>query len=60
MSRYGCMKEFEEELALLRGRVDGLEAKVGELEALQFSTTTASGADDVGVVRCHIIAGAQC
>ena len=34
------MKEFEKELALLRGRVDGLEAKVGELEANQFSTTT--------------------
>ncbi|WP_216923541.1 carbohydrate porin, partial [Synechococcus sp. CCAP 1479/9] len=26
--------------AVLRGRVDGLEAKVGELEATQFSTTT--------------------
>jgi hypothetical protein len=34
------MAEFEKELALLRGRVDGLEAKVGELEASQFSTTT--------------------
>ena len=34
------MKEFETELAILRGRVDGLEARVGELEASQFSTTT--------------------
>ena len=34
------MKEFEKELAILKGRVDGLEAKVGELEAQQFSTTT--------------------
>ncbi len=34
------MKEFERELAVLRGRVDGLEARVGELEASQFSTTT--------------------
>jgi hypothetical protein len=34
------IKEFEIELAGLRGRVDGLEAKVGELEATQFSTTT--------------------
>jgi hypothetical protein len=34
------MKEFEKELAVLKGRVDGLEAKVGELEANQFSTTT--------------------
>ncbi len=34
------LKEFEKELAILRGRVDRLEAKVGELEATQFSTTT--------------------
>ena len=34
------MAEFETELAVLRGRVDGLEAKVGQLEAQQFSTTT--------------------
>ncbi|SBO42771.1 iron uptake porin [Cyanobium sp. NIES-981] len=34
------MAEFEKELAVLKGRVDGLEAKVGELEATQFSTTT--------------------
>ena len=30
------MKEFEKELAILKGRVDGLEARVGELEATQF------------------------
>ena len=34
------MAEFETELAILKGRVDGLEAQVGELEATQFSTTT--------------------
>ena len=34
------IKEFETELAIIRGRVDGLEARVGELEATQFSTTT--------------------
>jgi hypothetical protein len=34
------IKEFEKELAIVRGRVDGLEARVGELEASQFSTTT--------------------
>jgi len=34
------MKEFERELAVVRGRVDGLEARVGELQATQFSTTT--------------------
>ena len=34
------VKEFEKELAVLKGRVDSLEAKVGEMEATQFSTTT--------------------
>ena len=34
------MKEFQKELAILKGRVDGLDARVGELEANQFSTTT--------------------
>ena len=34
------MAEFETELAILKGRVDGLEAKAGELQANQFSTTT--------------------
>ena len=33
-------KEFAKELAILKGRVDKLEAKVGKLEATQFSTTT--------------------
>lgn len=31
--------EFASELAILRGRVDGLEARTAELEATQFSTT---------------------
>jgi hypothetical protein len=35
--------EFEKELAVVKGRVDGLEAKVGVLEAQQFSTTTRLG-----------------
>jgi len=34
------LKEFGSELTVLRGRVNGLEAKVGQLEATQFSTTT--------------------
>jgi hypothetical protein len=34
------MAEFEKELAVLKGRVDGLESKVETLEAQQFSTTT--------------------
>jgi hypothetical protein len=33
-------KEFAAELAVLKGRVDGLEAQVTTLEAQQFSTTT--------------------
>jgi len=33
-------KEFAAELAVIRGRVDKLEAQVGQLEAQQFSTTT--------------------
>ncbi len=41
------IKEFEKELAITKARVDGLEAKVGELEATQFSTTTKL----TGVVR---------
>lgn len=32
--------EFKEELIILTARVDGLESKVGQLEATQFSTTT--------------------
>ncbi len=38
-------KEFSKELAVLKGRVDGLEAKVGKLQATQFSTTTKLQAD---------------
>jgi hypothetical protein len=34
------LNDFQKELAVLRGRVDGLEKKVGRLEATQFSTTT--------------------
>ncbi|QNI83528.1 putative porin [Synechococcus sp. RS9907] len=43
------LKEFETELAILKGRVDGLEARVGELEATQFSTTTKLKAKTVWV-----------
>jgi len=34
------LKEFEHELAVVRGRVDALDASTTSLEALQFSTTT--------------------
>jgi hypothetical protein len=33
-------QEFQTELATLRGRIDGLEARTAELEENQFSTTT--------------------
>jgi hypothetical protein len=53
------MKEFEKELAVLRGRVDGLEAKVGELEATQFSTTTKLRADTRWVLGAVNYSGNQ-
>ena len=34
------LTEFAPELAVIKGRIDGLEARVGEFEAGQFSTTT--------------------
>jgi hypothetical protein len=51
------MKEFEQDLAVLRGRVDGLEAKVGELEAIRFSTTTKLGGQATFVVGANAFSG---
>jgi len=34
------INEFSPELAVIKGRVDGLEARIGEFEAGQFSATT--------------------
>jgi hypothetical protein len=34
------IRAFGTELSVLKGRVDGIEARVGELEATNFSTTT--------------------
>jgi stress response protein YsnF len=53
------MKEFEAELAVLKGRVDKLEAKVGELEATQFSTTTKLQGDTVFVLGAPAFGGSQ-
>jgi hypothetical protein len=39
-TRQRLTEEFQTEIAILRGRVDGLEARVNELDATQFSTTT--------------------
>jgi hypothetical protein len=51
------MKEFEKELAILKGRVDGLEARVGELEATQFSTTTKLKGQATFVIGANSYAG---
>jgi len=51
------MKEFEKELAVLKGRVDGLEAKVAELEATQFSTTTKLRGDSRWVLGGQVFGG---
>ena len=53
------MAEFEKELAVLRGRVDGLEAKVGELEATQFSTTTKLSGQATFVVGANAFSGSD-
>jgi hypothetical protein len=34
------ISEFDKELAIIGGKVDGMEARIGGLEATQFSTTT--------------------
>lgn len=40
-------EEFAAELAALRGRVDALDARVSQLEANQFSTTTKLGGETI-------------
>ena len=34
------MQEFQSDLAILQGRTDGIQARIGDLETIQFSTTT--------------------
>ncbi len=51
------IKEFQKELAVLRGRVDGLEARVGELQATQFSTTTKLSGLATFVVGANVFSG---
>ncbi|PZD72953.1 S-layer protein SlpA [Acaryochloris thomasi RCC1774] len=43
--------EFAAELATLRGRVDGLEARVDTVEAQQFSTTTKLEGSVIGTIQ---------
>ncbi|MBD2199988.1 MULTISPECIES: iron uptake porin [Calothrix] len=51
-------ESFAAELATLRGRVDGLEAKTAELEANQFSTTTKLQGEVVAVIS-DVFSGKQ-
>ena len=51
------VKEFEKELAILKGRVDGLEARVGELDATQFSTTTKLEGLTTFVIGANVFGG---
>ena len=51
-------EEFAAELAALRGRVDGLEARTSELEANQFSTTTKLAGEAIFGVGIPIDGGA--
>ena len=53
------LNEFQKELAVLKGRVDGLDARVGELEATQFSTTTKLQGDTVFVVGANAFGGSD-
>ena len=52
-------EEFATELAALRGRVDGLEARVSELEANQFSTTTKLNGETIFAVGVPFSGGAN-
>jgi Carbohydrate-selective porin, OprB family/S-layer homology domain len=49
--------EFSKELSVLRGRVNGLEAKVGVLSATQFSTTTKLSGQATFVVGANAFSG---
>jgi hypothetical protein len=51
------LKDFEKELAILKGRVDGLEARVGELEATPFSTTTKLSGQATFVIGANAFSG---
>ncbi len=51
------LREFEKELAILKGRTDGLDARVGELEASQFSSTTKLSGQATFVVGANAFGG---
>jgi hypothetical protein len=51
------INEFQKELTVLKGRVDGLDKRVGKLEATQFSTTTKLRGDSRWVLGGQSFAG---
>jgi len=52
-------EEFEKELAVIRGRIDGIEKKIGKLEAAQFSTTTKLQGESTFVIGAASFGGSQ-
>ncbi len=52
-------EEFEKELAVIRGRIDGIEKKIGKLEAAQFSTTTKLQGEATFVIGAVSFGGTQ-
>jgi hypothetical protein len=53
------INDFQKELSVLKGRVDGLDKRVGKLEATQFSTTTKLQGDTVFVIGANAFGGSQ-
>jgi len=51
------IEEFGPELAVLKGKVDGIEARVGEMAAQQFSTTTKMSGAATFVVGANAFSG---
>ncbi|GDX77961.1 porin [Cyanobium sp.] len=52
-------EEFQRELAVIRGRIDGIEKKIGKLEAAQFSTTTKLQGESTFVIGAVSFGGSQ-
>jgi hypothetical protein len=52
-------EEFQKELAVIRGRIDGIEKKIGKLEAAQFSTTTKLQGESTFVIGAASFGGSQ-
>ena len=52
-------EEFQRELAVIRGRIDGIEKKIGKLEAAQFSTTTKLQGESTFVIGAASFGGSQ-